>query len=97
MKIGSTASKKVTDKPVKAMITLSKQDAETGSNAQGDATLEGAVYGLFAREDIIYPDGTTGVLHKKNTQVATLTIDKNTVILFLTAVRMLSSSFIGWD
>lgn len=77
LKIGCTTSKNVTDKPVKAMITLSKQDAETGSTAQGDATLEGAVYGLFAREDIVHPDGTTGVLHKKNTQVATFTIDKN--------------------
>lgn len=76
LKIGSTTSKNVTDKAVKAMITLSKQDAETGKDAQGDATLEGAVYGLYARENIVHPDGTTGVVYKKNEQVATLTIDK---------------------
>lgn len=28
--------------------------------AQGDATLEGAVYGLYAAEDILHPDGITG-------------------------------------
>ena len=76
LKIGSTTSKNVTDEAVKAMITLSKQDAETGKDAQGDATLEGAVYGLYARENIVHPDGTTGVVYKKNEQVATLTIDK---------------------
>ena len=76
LKIGSTTSKNVTDKAVKAMITLSKQDAETGKDAQGDATLEGAVYGLYARENIVHPDGTTGVVYKKNEQVATITIDK---------------------
>jgi uncharacterized surface anchored protein len=33
------------------------------------------VYGLFAREDIVHPDGKTGVLYKAGTQVATLTVD----------------------
>ena len=28
-------------------------------DAQGDATLEGAVYGLFAAEDLLHPDGKT--------------------------------------
>lgn len=76
LKIGSTSSKNVADKPVKAMITLYKQDVETGKEAQGDATLEGAVYGLYAREDIVHPDGKTGVVYKKNEQITTLTIDK---------------------
>jgi len=62
---------------VNARIDLTKVDAETGAIAQGDATLEGAIYGLYAREDIVHPDGKTGVLYKKDSQIATLTTDKN--------------------
>ena len=39
---------------------------------RGDATLEKAVYGLYAREDIVHPDGATGVIYKAGEQVATL-------------------------
>lgn len=76
LKVGSTSSKNVTDKAVKAMIKLHKQDAETADISQGDATFEGAVYGLYARENIVHPDGKTGVIYKKNEQITTLTIDK---------------------
>ena len=31
---------------------------------QGDATLKGAVYVLYAREYIVYPDGATGTIYK---------------------------------
>lgn len=64
-----------TNERVDATIKLVKKDAETGETPQGDATLEGAVYGLFAREDIQHPDGKTGVIYKAGTQVATLTTD----------------------
>lgn len=77
LNIGKTTSKNVTDKRVDARIALSKQDAETGNKAQGDATLEGAVYGLYAREDIVHPDGTTGVIYKAGELVTSLTTDKN--------------------
>lgn len=77
LNIGKTTNKNVTDKRVTATISLHKQDAETGNTPQGDATLEGAVYGLFAREDIVHPDGKTGVLYKKGTQITSLTTDKN--------------------
>ena len=60
---------------VNAKIKLVKEDSETGKTAQGDATLEGAVYGLYAREDIVHPDGQTGVLYPAGTQIATLTTD----------------------
>ena len=60
---------------VNAKIKLVKEDSETGKTAQGDATFEGAVYGLYAREDIVHPDGQTGVLYPAGTQVATLTTD----------------------
>ena len=65
-----------TNKRVNATIDLVKEDSETGNSAQGDAVFEGAIYGLYAREDINHPDGRSGVLYKKNEQVATLTTDK---------------------
>lgn len=65
-----------TNKRVNAMIDLVKEDSETGNSAQGDAVFEGAIYGLYAREDINHPDGRSGVLYKKDEQVATLTTDK---------------------
>ena len=66
------------NKRVTAKISLQKQDKETKKAVpQGDATLEKAVYGLYAREDIVHPDGATGVIYKAGEQVATLTTDKN--------------------
>ena len=65
-----------TNKRVNATIDLVKEDSKTGNSAQGDAVFEGAIYGLYAREDINHPDGRSGVLYKKNEQVATLTTDK---------------------
>ena len=58
----------------KGNITLKKQDADTGSTAQGDATLAGAVYGLYARENIVNP--ISGKLyHAKDALVAQTTTD----------------------
>ena len=65
-----------TNKRVNATIDLVKEDSETGNSAQGEAVFEGAIYGLYAREDINHPDGRSGVLYKKDEQVATLTTDK---------------------
>ena len=65
-----------TNKRVNATIDMVKEDSETGNSAQGDAVFEGAIYGLYAREDINHPDGRSGVLYKKDEQVATLTTDK---------------------
>ena len=58
-------NQKGTDKRTNAKLNIAKQDAETGNEAQGDATLEGAVYGLYAREDIVHPDGRTGTIYKE--------------------------------
>lgn len=61
-----------------ATIKLQKKDAETNQAIpQGDATLENAVYGLYARKDIVHPDGATGVIYKAGERVATLTTDEN--------------------
>ena len=65
-----------TNKRVNATIDLVKEDSKTGNSAQGDAVFEGAIYGLYAREDINHPDGRSGVLYKKDEQVATLMTDK---------------------
>ena len=65
-----------TNKRVNATIDLVKEDSKIGNSAQGDAVFEGAIYGLYAREDINHPDGRSGVLYKKDEQVATLTTDK---------------------
>lgn len=62
---------------VNAAIVLQKKDAETNTNVpQGDASLEQAVYGVYARKDIVHPDGKTGVIYKAGEQVGTLTTDK---------------------
>ena len=62
---------------VNATIRLQKKDKETNKNIpQGDAMLEHAVYGLYARKDILHPDKKTGELYKAGEQVGTLTTDK---------------------
>ena len=58
-------------------VELVKYDTESeSSTVQGDATLEGAVYGIYAAEDIIHQDQKTGVLYKKNALVAAAEIGK---------------------
>ena len=57
------------------------------ADENADGTLEGAVYGLFAAQDIIHPDtdnetgdasdGDTGVVFKKDDLVAVATTDRN--------------------
>lgn len=53
----------------KGRITLKKEDKDTGSKPQGESTLTGAVYGLYAKTDIIDPVSKT-VLIKKDSKVA---------------------------
>ena len=47
-------------------ITLSKVDLDAarylGTGSNGDSTLEGAVYDLYAAEDIHHPDGISGIV-----------------------------------
>lgn len=74
--IGKTSTKNVLNERTYAKIHLIKEDAQTGANPQGDATLEGAVYGLYARENIVHPDGTTGIVHKAGALVSTLKVDQ---------------------
>lgn len=74
-------------------IHINKKDMEleTGEaddytsygDTQGDATLEGAVYGLFAAQDILHPDGKTGIIYRANNLVAAAATDKNGDASFL--------------
>ena len=61
-------------------------DYSSYGDAEGDGTLEGAVYGLFAAEDIVHPDAevtgngiltNTGVVYKKNDLVAAAATDQD--------------------
>lgn len=61
---------------ITASIQLSRTDIET-NQPQGDATLKNAVYGLYAREDIIHPDQTSGAVYQVGEQAATLVTDYN--------------------
>ena len=57
---------------VKGTINLDKIDTETEKSlAQGDATLDGAVYGLYAAEDIYHKDTVIGKLYSKDELVQT--------------------------
>lgn len=61
-----------------AKIHIYKIDKETGKAVpQGDAKLEGAVYGLYARNDIVHPDGATGIIFHAGDLVATLATDED--------------------
>ena len=57
-------------------ITIIKKDSETGSIAQGDATLENAVYKVYANEDI-YNVAKSKKFFSKGDLVATRTTDKS--------------------
>lgn len=65
-----------TDKRQSGTLKLSKADSETNKKPQGDATLQGAVYELRAKENILDP-ADRSVKYKKGALVATLTTDKN--------------------
>ena len=60
-------------------LDLAAQEAgyDSYGDANGDGTLEGAVYGLFAKSDIEHPDGKTGTVYKQNDLVAIATTDRD--------------------
>lgn len=54
------------------------------ADENGDGTLEGAVYGLFAKRAIEHPDGHTGTVYQKDDLVAVATTDRNGDASFMT-------------
>ncbi len=73
---GKTYEISILNTRVKGSVSISKEDTETGKTAQGEATLVGAVYGLYAREDILDP-ADNSVIYKANTKVTELVTDNN--------------------
>lgn len=61
-------------------------DYSSYGQSQGDATLEGAVYGLYAAEDIPHPDGKTGIIYRKGdlTAIATTNLKGDACFLAYT-------------
>lgn len=82
---------KVWDHRTEGRIHINKRDLELyqgdqdGSygQTQGDGTLEGAVYGLFAAQDLIHPDGKSGVVYNQNDLVAVAATDQQGDASFL--------------
>lgn len=76
-------TKQFTNTRVKASVLAKLVDSQTKEAAQGDATLEGAVYGLYACEEIYHADGVTtryeepGLLYKKDELVQIQASSKN--------------------
>lgn len=60
---GEMASASMENTPLRCDVEAEKRDRETGE-AQGDAKLSGAVYGLYAAETINYPDGRGVVTYR---------------------------------
>lgn len=69
---GVTIKKSFSNKRTLGTVELTKVDGATGT-AQGDASLEGAIYKLYAKENIVSPDNGS-VKYAKDAEVATLTI-----------------------
>ena len=68
--ISNTEDQKFSNQRVKGTITFTKIDLEGKVPiAQGEASLTEAVYKLYAAEDIVHQDGTTGVLYKKDQEI----------------------------
>lgn len=79
----------VADHRTEGEIHINKRDLELYLNdnsegktesygaTQGDATLENAVYGLYALDDIVHPDGYTGKVFSAGELVAIASTDKH--------------------
>lgn len=75
-------------------ISISKVDLDaqrhiTGGSAHGNAVLDGAVYDLYAAEDITHPDGVTGVVDYSKI------VDSNGDPLWHTTIRDNSGQWIS--
>ena len=74
-------------------MELYEQDGEDSyGKSQADATLEGAVYGLYAAEDIIHPDGKTGKVFSAGELVSIAATDQNGDASFLVITEVSGTS-----
>lgn len=77
-------------------LNLNTKNNESFNNyalSQGDGSLEGAVYGLFAAEDISHPDGKTGIVYQKDNLVSVSTTDRNGNASFMAITEKPGSLF----
>lgn len=75
-----TISLTIENDRVKGKVNVNIVDTETKSGAQADATLEGAVYGIYAKENIVHADGVKGILYSKGTLVKRATIENGKLV-----------------
>lgn len=74
-------AEKFENRRTKGTINLQIVDEQTKSNSQADAKLQGAIYGIYAYEQIYHADGVTtryeeqGLLYKQDELIAKLTTD----------------------
>lgn len=73
---GKTYEISILNTRVKGTVTISKEDTETGKKAQGEATLKGAVYGVYAR-NTIYDPADNSVIYNANAKIGELVTDEN--------------------
>lgn len=73
---GKTYEISILNTRVKGTVTISKEDTETGKKAQGEATLKGAVYGVYARSTI-YDPADNSVIYNANAKIGELVTDEN--------------------
>ena len=72
---GKTYEISVLNTRVKGSVTISKEDSKTGKQPQGEATLEGAVYGLYARTPILDPTDDS-MIYNTDVKVGELVTNK---------------------
>lgn len=63
-----------TNMRVKGSVTISKEDTKTKKIAQGDATLKGAIYGVYTRSEILDPADDSKI-YDANVKVGELVTD----------------------
>ena len=73
---GKTYEITILNTRVKGTVTISKEDSKTGNKPQGEATLKGAVYGVYAR-NTIYDPADNSVKYNTNDKVGELVTDEN--------------------
>ena len=76
VKVNQTAYQTIVNDEPTGNISIIKRDLNTGSVAQGDATLENAIYKVYANEDI-YNVAKTKKYYSKGDLVATRNTDKS--------------------
>ncbi len=66
----------ISNKRVRGSVTIHKEDSKNGTKPLGEATLKGAVYGIYARTPILDP-ADNSVLYDTDEKILELTTDNN--------------------